>query len=98
LKSEVFTFSRLGETSSPERDDFSLKIGACRLSYNSSKSLGGFVILSPRRDLLTWARMSVFTIVPAGKVENKPKQHPETQNKHFFTTIIIIQTSRCETD
>ena len=62
---EVFAFSRLGETSSPERDDFSLKIRARRLSDNSSESLGGFVILSLRRDLLAWARISVFPTIRA---------------------------------
>jgi len=42
-------FSRLGETSSLERDGFSLKTGACRLSDSSHNIWEGFLILSLRQ-------------------------------------------------
>ena len=47
----VVAFSRLGKTSSPERDVLSLKTGARRLSGSSRNSREGFLILA-------WARLS----------------------------------------
>jgi len=64
---EVFTFSRLGETSLPKRDDFSLKTGARCLSDNMSKNLGEFLVLSLRRDLLACVRISDFFTICADK-------------------------------
>jgi len=58
--SGVVAFSRLGETSSPERDGFSLKTGARRLSDSSRNTWEGFLILSLRRAPLAWARLSDF--------------------------------------
>ncbi|QCD79278.1 hypothetical protein DEO72_LG1g2917 [Vigna unguiculata] len=46
--------SRLGETSSPERDYSSLKTKARRLSDSSSRNLGKLLLVSPRRDMLAW--------------------------------------------
>jgi len=54
----VVALSRLGETSSPERDGLSLKIGARRLSDSSCNTWVGFLILSLRRDPLAWTRLS----------------------------------------
>ncbi|QCD87019.1 hypothetical protein DEO72_LG3g1550 [Vigna unguiculata] len=51
-------FSRLGETSSPERDRLSLKTRAHRLSDNSRSTSVSFLILPLRRDPLAWARLS----------------------------------------
>ncbi|QCE03926.1 hypothetical protein DEO72_LG8g1958 [Vigna unguiculata] len=48
----AFTFSRLGETSSPERDELSLKIGARRLSDSSCKFQGA------TSGALAWARLA----------------------------------------
>ncbi|QCD94499.1 hypothetical protein DEO72_LG5g2583 [Vigna unguiculata] len=45
-------FSRLGETSSPERDGLSLKTRACCLSDSSRNTWEGFLILSLRREPL----------------------------------------------
>jgi len=53
-----FTFSGLGETPSPERDDFSLKTRARRLSDSLRNTKEGFLILSLRRAPLAWARLS----------------------------------------
>jgi len=56
--SGVVALSRLCDTSSPERDGPSLKTGAHHLNDSSRNTYEGFLILSPRRDPLAWARLS----------------------------------------
>jgi len=57
--------SRLGETSSPERDGLSLKTGTRRLSDSSRSTWVDFLMLSLRLDSLAWARLSseVYTYI-----------------------------------
>ncbi|QCD84186.1 hypothetical protein DEO72_LG2g4536 [Vigna unguiculata] len=65
-----FAFYRLGETSSPDRDDYSLKTGASHLSDNSSKNLGKFLILSLRREY------QVSPLFTYANQESTTKPHP----------------------
>jgi len=55
--------SRLGETSSLERDYSSLKTKARRLSDSSSRNQGELLLFSPKRDMLVWARILVLTTI-----------------------------------
>ena len=70
-------FSRLGETSSLERDGLSLKTGARRLTAHAT-NMGELLLISPRRDTLDWARKPGPSTVHAG-------QHQySTRAKHKF--------------
>jgi len=65
VKQCAFTFSHLGETLSPERDGFSLKIGARRLRDNSRKLQGALLVLSLGQDSLAWAKTPSSSTVHA---------------------------------
>ena len=62
---QVFASSRLSETSSPERDNSSLKTEARRLSESLRKNQGELMLFSPRRDMLAWAKIPALAIVHA---------------------------------
>jgi len=73
---EGFTNSRLGESVSPGQDSSSLKNIAPRLGERSSRNLGEFPLISPRRDELAWARISVLP----------PPFHACSTSNSFITT------------
>jgi len=68
--------SRLGETSLPERDCSSFKTNARCLSDSSSRNLGKLLLVSPRRDVLAYARIPILTTIHACNSQTfETKQH-----------------------
>jgi len=60
---QVSSRSRLGESLSPKRDNALLKTRALRLGEVLEQNLGESQLLSPKRDELAWARMTVLATV-----------------------------------
>jgi len=92
--SGAFTFSRLDETSSPERDGFSLKTRARRLSDSSRKHLREFLILSHRRDPLIWAKKPEFLQCSHMHTsEYSPIQHVnQSQSTQYLSNTFYTHT------
>ena len=54
----------MGEPFLLERDNASLKTRIGRLSEMLEQNQGDFLLISPRRDELAWARIPALTTVP----------------------------------
>jgi len=81
---EDFASSRLGEVVSPEWDSSSLENIAPRLGERSSKKFGEFLLFSPRRDELAWARILVLSHC---STRVQPGTHSQQHPMHFHNII-----------
>jgi len=82
---QVSSRARLGESLSLERDNASLKTRALRLGEVLEQNLGESQLLSPRRDELAWARMTVLATVTRMQQKHIPKNNiPEHKQTSFI--------------
>jgi len=77
------TSSCLSETLSPERDGLLLKTRALHLSEMLEQNQGEFLLFSPRRDELAWARISVLATIHAYRAEAQHKVTSKNASKPF---------------
>ena len=85
--------SRLSEPFSPEQDNASLKTRVGRLSEKFEQNQGEFQLLSPRRDKLAWARMTVLAIVTHMQQKHHSREHTKCKQASFIQSKISFKHS-----